>query len=89
MMINSAILLPLLHYSLLNAQSRSRTHDIKKQTTHREKEKRETFFPTKENTNSQNQQNLSLSLSLSISLVSFSLSVSKAFFYPKISARMC
>ena len=38
-MINSAILLLLLHYSLLNAQSRSRTHDIKKQTTFTKKKR--------------------------------------------------
>ena len=67
-MINSAILLLLLHYSLLNAQSRSRTHDIKKQTTNfekekeKEKEKRETFFP-RTKTHHKIKKSLSLSLS--------------------------
>ena len=80
MMINSAILLLLLHYSLLNAQSRSRTHDIKKQTTHHEKEKRETFFPTKEKTPTNKINKISLSLHFVGLLLSFCV---KSFFLSK------
>ena len=62
-MINSAILLLLLHYSLLNAQSRSRTHDIKKQTTFAKK-KREKH--SKENKHQLTKSTKSLSLSLHV-----------------------
>jgi len=83
MMINSAILLLLLHYSLLNAQSRSRTHDIKKQTTHHEREKRETFFPRKRK-HQLTKSTKSLSLSLSLHVVGLLLSFCvKSFFLSK------
>ena len=77
MMINSAILLLLLHYSLLNAQSRSRTHDIKKQTTFTKKKREKHSSHERKHQHEINK--ISLSLSLSISLVSFSLSVSRFF----------
>ena len=76
-MINSAILLLLLHYSLLNAQSRSRTHDIKKQTTFTKKKREKHSSHERKHQHEINK--ISLSLSLSISLVSFSLSVSRFF----------
>lgn len=60
-MINSAILLLLLHYSLLNAQSRSRTHDIKKQTTFAKKKREKHSFQEKTPTNKINKISLSLS----------------------------
>lgn len=88
MMINSAILLLLLHYSLLNAQSRSRTHDIKKQTTHHEKEKRETFFPRKRK-HQLTKSTKSLSLSLSPCRWSPSLFLCQKLFFIQKFRREC
>jgi len=75
-MINSAILLLLLHYSLLNAQSRSRTHDIKKQTTFTKKKREKHSSLSRKRKHQHKINKISLSLSLSIS---FSLSVSRFF----------
>ena len=80
MMINSAILLLLLHYSLLNAQSRSRTHDIKKQTTFAKKKREKHSFQEKTPTNKINKISLSLSLHFVGLLLSFCV---KSFFLSK------
>jgi hypothetical protein len=79
-MINSAILLLLLHYSLLNAQSRSRTHDIKKQTTFAKKKREKHSFQEKTPTNKINKISLSLSLHFVGLLLSFCV---KSFFLSK------
>ena len=63
MMINSAILLLLLHYSLLNAQSRSRTHDIKKQTTFAKKKREKHSSHERKHQLTKSTKSLSLSLS--------------------------
>ena len=62
-MINSAILLLLLHYSLLNAQSRSRTHDIKKQTTFTKKKREKHSSHERKHQLTKSTKSLSLSLS--------------------------
>ena len=62
-MINSAILLLLLHYSLLNAQSRSRTHDIKKQTTFAKKKREKHSSHERKHQLTKSTKSLSLSLS--------------------------
>lgn len=81
-MINSAILLLLLHYSLLNAQSRSRTHDIKKQTTFTKKKREKHSSHERKHQLTKSTKSLSLSLSLHVVGLLLSFCV-KSFFLSK------
>ena len=84
-MINSAILLLLLHYPLLNAQSRSRTHDIKKQTTFTKKKREKHSSLSRKRKHQHKINKISLSLSLHF-LLSFCVSL---FFIQKFLREFC
>lgn len=88
-MINSAILLLLLHYSLLNAQSRSRTHDIKKQTTFTKKKREKHSSLSRKRKHQHKINKISLSLSLSPCRWSPSLFLCQKLFFIQKFRREC